>query len=127
MTTTMKSIVRLMRRISRAISLGVFCRFAFSTILIMLSRKVSPGFTVILTVMVPERTFVPPVTPHRSPPDSLMTGRGFSRNGGFVHQRCSFGDVAVAGHRLSFRDNNDIALAQGPCGYFFTVYRSPAP
>ena len=30
--------------------------------------------TVIRTVIFPERIFVPPVTPHRSPPDSLITG-----------------------------------------------------
>ena len=40
----------------------------------MLSRNVSPGFTLILTFIVPESNFVPPVTPLLSPPDSLMTG-----------------------------------------------------
>jgi hypothetical protein len=36
--------------------------------------KVSPGFVVILMTMRSDRTFVPPVTAERSPPDSRMTG-----------------------------------------------------
>ncbi len=73
-TTTIKRTVSPTRRISRAISFGVFCRFALSTIEIMWSRKVSPGFAVIITFILPERTRVPPVTALRSPFASLMTG-----------------------------------------------------
>ncbi len=40
----------------------------------MRSMNVSPGFVVILMTMRSERTFVPPVTAERSPPDSRMTG-----------------------------------------------------
>lgn len=57
-----------------AISLGVFCRAAPSTRLIIRSMKVSPGFVVILMTMRSDSTFVPPVTALRSPPDSRMTG-----------------------------------------------------
>ena len=59
---------------SRAISLGVFCRFAPSTIEIILSRKLSPGLAVIRTTSQSESTRVPPVTVLRSPPLSLITG-----------------------------------------------------
>ncbi len=61
-------------RMFSAISLGVFCRAAPSTRLIIRSMKVSPGFVVILMTMRSESTFVPPVTAERSPPDSRMTG-----------------------------------------------------
>ena len=40
----------------------------------MRSRKVSPGFEVIFTLIRSERTLVPPVTALRSPPDSRITG-----------------------------------------------------
>src|SRR5580704_10332253 len=66
--------VRPARRIFRAISLGVFWREAPSTRLIIRSRKVSPGFEVMRTLISSERTRVPPVTAERSPPDSRMTG-----------------------------------------------------
>ncbi len=58
----------------RAISLGVFCRAAPSTRLIIRSMNVSPGFVVILMTTRSDSTFVPPVTAHRSPPDSRITG-----------------------------------------------------
>src|SRR5580700_2921021 len=57
-----------------AISLGVFCREAPSTNLIIRSRKVSPGFEVIRTLISSESTRVPPVTADRSPPHSRITG-----------------------------------------------------
>ena len=57
-----------------AISFGVFCRLAPSTRAIIRSMKLSPGFWVILMTMRSDSTFVPPVTPERSPPDSRMTG-----------------------------------------------------
>ena len=57
-----------------AISFGVFWRSAPSTSAIMRSRKVSPGFEVILTLIQSDNTLVPPVTALRSPPDSRITG-----------------------------------------------------
>src|SRR6266571_1119657 len=67
-------IVRMLSRIDRAISLGVFCRSAPSTSAIMRSRKLLPGSAVTRTRIQSERTLVPPVTAERSPPDSRMTG-----------------------------------------------------
>ena len=67
-------IVSAARRMLSAISFGVFCRFAPSTIAIMRSRKVSPALAVIRTISQSERTRVPPVTALRSPPVSRMTG-----------------------------------------------------
>ena len=61
-------------RMLSAISFGVFCRRAPSTIAIMRSRKVSPGSAVMRTMIQSESTRVPPVTALRSPPLSRMTG-----------------------------------------------------
>ncbi len=57
-----------------AISLGVFCRRALSTMAIMRSMKVSPGLAVMRTTIQSDMTRVPPVTEEKSPPDSRMTG-----------------------------------------------------
>ena len=57
-----------------AISFGVFCRRAPSTIAIMRSRKVLPGSLVMRMTMRSLMTRVPPVTALRSPPLSRMTG-----------------------------------------------------
>ena len=57
-----------------AISLGVFCRSAPSTSLIMRSRKVEPGAAVTRTRIQSDSTCVPPVTAERSPPASRITG-----------------------------------------------------
>ncbi len=74
-TVTMRNtIVSATSRMVSAISLGVFCRFALSTIEIMRSTKVSPGFTVTLTTIQSDSTRVPPVTAEKSPPDSRITG-----------------------------------------------------
>src|SRR5215475_7958603 len=69
-----KMMVRPTRRISSAISFGVFCRSAPSTSLIMRSRKVDPTAAVMRTLIQSDSTWVPPVTAERSPPDSRMTG-----------------------------------------------------
>src|SRR5262245_24576814 len=66
--------VRPTRRISSAISFGVFCRSAPSTSLIMRSRNVDPTAAVMRTLIQSDSTWVPPVTAERSPPDSRMTG-----------------------------------------------------
>ena len=61
------------RRVS-AISFGVFCREAPSTIAIMRSMNVLPGSEVTRTTIRSLRTRVPPVTAQRSPPLSRTTG-----------------------------------------------------
>src|ERR1035437_7981448 len=66
--------VRPARRMSSAISFGVFWRSAPSTRRIIRSRKVCPCSDVIWTTMRSESTVVPPVTAERSPPASRMTG-----------------------------------------------------
>ena len=73
-TASRKIIVSPQSRMFSAISLGVFWRDAPSTILIMRSRNVSPGFEVMRTLISSESTRVPPVTAERSPPDSRITG-----------------------------------------------------
>src|SRR6516162_4497205 len=70
----MKMIVSEASRTLSATSLGVFCRDAPSTRLIIRSMNVSPGLEVISTTIRSDRTLVPPVTADRSPPDSRMTG-----------------------------------------------------
>src|SRR5271169_3001245 len=66
--------VRPTRRMLSAISLGVFCRSAPSTSLIMRSMKVEPAAAVMRTRIQSDNTWVPPVTAERSPPDSRITG-----------------------------------------------------
>ncbi len=60
-------------RMFSATSFGVFCREAPSTSAII-GTKVSPGLLVMVTTMRSESTVVPPLTAHRSPPDSRITG-----------------------------------------------------
>ena len=72
--TTRNTMVRATSRIVSAISLGVFWRLAPSTMLIMRSRKDSPGFTLMRTTSQSDSTRVPPVTLEKSPPDSRTTG-----------------------------------------------------
>ena len=62
------------RRMSSAISFGVFWRLAPSTSAIMRSRKLSPARVVTRTTISSDSTRVPPVTAERSPPDSRITG-----------------------------------------------------
>jgi hypothetical protein len=66
--------VRATSRMVSAISLGVFWRFAPSTMLIMRSRNDSPGLTEMRTTSQSDSTRVPPVTAEKSPPDSRTTG-----------------------------------------------------
>ncbi len=73
-TASRKMIVKAASRMFRAISFGVFCRLAPSTSAIIRSMKLSPGCWVTRTTIRSERTFVPPVTADRSPPDSRITG-----------------------------------------------------
>ena len=73
-TTTRKTIVSATRRMLSAISFGVFCRRAPSTIAIMRSRNDSPALTLTRTTSQSESTRVPPVTEAKSPPASRITG-----------------------------------------------------
>ena len=61
-------------RIVSAISFGVFCRFAASTIPIIRSRNASPGLTPMRTTIQSDSTSVPPVTVLKSLPAARMTG-----------------------------------------------------
>ena len=70
----MNTSVSFTSRIISAISFGVFCRRALSTIEIMRSRNDSPGLAVTRTTSQSDSTRVPPVTELKSPPDSRMTG-----------------------------------------------------
>src|SRR5882757_8328522 len=87
--------VRPARRMLSAISLGVFWRAAPSTRAIIRSRKVSPGFSVMRTMIRSESTRVPPVTAgladHRS---------GLSGDGGLVDAGDAFDHIAVAGDQV---------------------------
>jgi hypothetical protein len=62
------------RRIVNAISFGVFCRFAPSTIPIIRSRNASPGLTLMRTMIQSDKTRVPPVTESKSLPAARITG-----------------------------------------------------
>ena len=73
-TTSTKTAVSESSRMLRATSLGVFWRSEPSTRAIIRSTNEWPGSEVIRTTMRSERTTVPPVTAHRSPPDSRITG-----------------------------------------------------
>ena len=66
--------VKLTRRVFKAISLGVFCLDAPSTSEIILSKKDWPGSEVIRIFNQSDTTVVPPVTEEKSPPASLVTG-----------------------------------------------------
>src|SRR5207247_7056543 len=59
-----------------------------------------------------ERTFVPPVTALRSPPDSRMTGALLSGDDRFVHTCDSFDDLAVAWNQISRLAIDDIAFTE---------------
>jgi hypothetical protein len=72
--TSRKMIVMAASKMSSAISFGVFCRLAPSTMEIILSRNASPGFALTSTMSQSDRTRVPPVTELRSPPLSRITG-----------------------------------------------------
>ena len=73
-TEKIKIILMPTSKMVNAISLGVFCLLAPSTSAIIRSRKVSPGFAVIFTLIQSESTRVPPVTEDLSPPASRITG-----------------------------------------------------
>ena len=72
--TTRNTIVSATSKIVSAISFGVLARLAPSTMLIMRSRKDSPGLTTMRTTSQSDSTRVPPVTAEKSPPDSRTTG-----------------------------------------------------
>lgn len=72
--TIRKMMVKVINRICKAISLGVFFRAAPSTMAIILSRKDAPLAAVTRSTIQSLTTVVPPVTALRSPPDSRITG-----------------------------------------------------
>ena len=72
--TNIKITVSAIRKISSAISFGVFFLDAPSTMAIILSRKLSPASLVTLTTIQSDITVVPPVTALLSPPASRITG-----------------------------------------------------
>ena len=124
-TASRKTIVSEASRMFSAISLGVFCRAAPSTRLIIRSMKVSPGFVVILMTIRSERTFVPPVTADRSPPDSRMTGRRLTGDRRLVDGRHALDDVTVAGDDVAGLADDQVADAQLGAGHLL-LGRPPA-
>ena len=99
-------------RMSRAISLGVFCRLAPSTMAIMRSRNVSPGLAVIAHDQ--------PVGQHaRAAGDAAAVAaafadhRGaFAGDGAFVDRGDAFDDFAVGRNVVAGLDEHHVALAQ---------------
>ncbi len=110
-TASKKMIVNAAKKMSSAISFGVFLRLAPSTMLIMRSRNVSPGFAVILTTNQSLNTRVPPVTAERSPPDSRMTGALSPVMADSSTDATPY-DVSVAGDQLARFDEHDVAAAE---------------
>ena len=99
-------------RMVSAISLGVFRRFAPSTMLIIRSRKVSPGLAVTRTMSQSERTRVPPVTALRSPPLSRMTGALSPVTALSSTEAIPSTTSPSAGIELPGADQHDVALAK---------------
>ena len=95
-----------------AISFGVFCRLADSTIEIMRSRKVSPGLTETLTIIQSDSTRVPPVTEAKSPPDSRITGADSPVMALSSTEAAPSMTSPSAGMRRARFDQHHIALAQ---------------
>ncbi|KJY30690.1 hypothetical protein VR46_35990 [Streptomyces sp. NRRL S-444] len=101
--------VRVTRRANRtAISFGVFCRVAPSTRAIIRSMKLCPGREVTRTTIASDSTVIPPVTPDRSPPDSLDTGADSpvtadsstiaARSAGSAHVGAGIGTFLTSAH-----------------------------
>ncbi len=111
-TTGMKTTVSTARRIVRAISLGVFWRFAPSTSGIMRSMKVWPRSAVIRTTIRSDSTLVPPVTAERSPPDSRITGADSPVIADSSTLRDALDDLAVGRDDVVGLADDDVALGQ---------------
>ena len=99
-------------RMLSAISLGVFCRSAPSTSLIMRSRKVEPGAAVMRTRIQSDSTCVPPVTAERSPPDSADDRGRLAGDGGLVDRGDALDHLAVGGDDVAGLDQHDVADLQ---------------
>src|SRR3954470_12036871 len=102
-------------RMLSAISFGVFWRSAPSTKRIMRSRKVEPGAAVILTRIQSDRTWVPPVTAERSPPDSRMTGR-LTGDRGLVDGGHALDHLAIGGDDVAGLDQHDVTRPEARAG-----------
>ncbi len=92
-------IVSAASRMSSAISLGVFWRLAPSTIAIMRSRNVSPGFAATRTTSQSESTRVPPVTDAAVAAALADDRRALAGDADLVDRGDAFDDLAVARDR----------------------------
>ena len=110
--TTRKTRVSATSKMVSAISLGVFCRFAASTIEIIRSRKVSPGLTDTRTTIQSDSTRVPPVTDEKSPPDSRMTGADSPVMALSSTDADALDDLAVGRNDVMRLDQHHVAFAQ---------------
>ncbi len=110
--TSRNTIVRPASRMSSAISFGVFLRFAPSTIAIMRSRKLSPGFTVTLTISQSDSTRR--AAGHRAAITAALADhrRALARDRALVDRRDAFDDLAVAGNDLAGLDEHEVAGAE---------------
>ena len=98
---------------SSAISLGVFCRLAPSTIAIMRSRNVSPGLAVMRTISQSDSTRVPPVTLAAVAAAFADHRRAFAGDGAFVDRGDAFDHFAVGRDMIAGLDQHHVAFAQG--------------
>ena len=108
-TTIRKMIVMPTSRMFSAISFGVLWRCAPSTMAIMRSRKLSPGFAVTRTLSQSDTTRVPPVTAERSPPLSRMTGADSPVIADSSDRRDALDDLAVRGNDVPSLHQDDVA------------------
>ena len=112
-TARTKISVRPASKTESASSFGVFWRDAPSTSAIMRSRKLDPCSAVMRTLILSDRTLVPPVTARRSPPASRMTGADFAGDRRFVDRRHSLDDLAVARHDIAGLDQHQLPHLEG--------------
>ena len=98
-------------RIVRAISLGVFWRWAPSTRSIMWSRKLSPGLAVTRITIRSDKTLVPPVTGAPVAAGFPDDRRRLAGDGRLVHRGDALDDLAVGGYDLAGGDHHDVALS----------------
>ena len=116
----MKRTVSPTSSISRATSLGVFCRFALSTMEIMWSRKVSPGLAVIITFICPRKD-ARAACDGAPVPLCLPYDRGrFAGHGRLVDEGHPLDDLAVPGYRVPVFYQHHVAFPKREGGTFST-------